>query len=106
VLSIRVDWSKMLDKIRAFAPRKSGRLASSWHISESTDTSATLSSTLPYARIQDLGGAIPPVSGKLMVFKLGNTTIFTMKRKGFTLPGSQYTERAFHDFIEGDIFNA
>ncbi len=36
------------------------------------------------------GAEIPPVEGKLMVFEIDGVTVFTRRRRGFTLPARPY----------------
>jgi hypothetical protein len=90
-----IKWQGLLDQIKAFSPRKSGRLAESWSIIEETPTSVTIQSDSPEAQMQDIGGWVPPVTGKLMVWQAQTgETVFAMSRRGFMLKGSHYTARA------------
>jgi hypothetical protein len=98
---VKINWQGLLDRIKTFSPRKTGALAESWIIVDSSNTKAIFQSDKPYAEIQDKGGFVPPVEGKLMVWESGGETIFSMRRKGFSLPGSNYTQRAFDDWFTG-----
>lgn len=53
-----------------------------------------ITNPLPYADIQDIGGIIPAVSGKLMVFESSGETVFTMKRGPITIKPKHFTEKA------------
>jgi phage gpG-like protein len=48
--------------------------------------------TVPYAAIQNYGGTIPEVSGKLMVFERAGATVFTMRHRAFDLPARNFLE--------------
>jgi hypothetical protein len=96
-----IDWNALLEKIRTYSPRKTGALSEHWNIVEQSETRAVFENDLPYARIQDIGGTIPAVDGKLMVFEIGGETIYTTKRKAIFLKGSNYTQHAFDDWFTG-----
>ena len=115
---IELDWGYQLDSLRdllaTFAPADSMALRQDLRRPTTTTlnhdkTEITIKIDPPslsyrYARIQDEGGIIPPYdiikakgAGHVMRAEIpsgsGNIRFFT-RRKGFTLPGFQYVDRA------------
>jgi len=87
------------------SPVDTGALRASWSdpgtVRLKSDGTVILDNPLPYARIQDTGGYIPPYEcppGKVMVAEIGGETVFFTKRKGFDLPGQHYVMDALADF--------
>jgi phage gpG-like protein len=69
-----------------------GSIGRSEHISEVTENSVTVSASgLRYNVIHQLGGTIPPLSGRLMVFQGSDgKTVFTRRRKEIVIPSRRY----------------
>lgn len=64
----------------------------------SVGTKVGVFSGVPYARPLEYGAEIPPVSGPLMVFSAKDgSTVFTRKRKGFTLREYAYLRGSLAD---------
>ena len=106
--------SKSLRELRLLikrnSPVKSGRLKRSWNdprtVQARPDGSIEIDNPLPYARIQDLGGDIRPYDiveekgpGHVMRAVIDGKVRFFTSRKGFTLPGSQYVQRAIVEWL-------
>ena len=80
--------------LAAATPVDSGVLRDSWSVVQLDQDTLLATNTQPYAAIQQFGGFVPPVSGKLMRADFGNGPQFFTSRKGFTLPGQHYVEKA------------
>lgn len=50
-----------------------------------------------YGKVHEFGKEIPEVVGKLMVFESGGQTIFTKRRKAFTLPERSFLRSTLHE---------
>jgi hypothetical protein len=101
VINLNINWKKYLDHLRKEVPVKTGALQASWYLVNSGVSWAVYESKLKYARIQDQGGSIPPVFGKLMVFETSTGKVFPRKRRGVTIKGNQYSSKAFAALAEG-----
>ena len=93
--SLEINFSFNIPSLQSALRREvgSGELGESFRISP-TLGGLNIQSQLPYANIQDIGGIIPSVSGKLMVFELRGETVFTMKRGPITIKPKHFTEQA------------
>ena len=68
-----------------------GSIGRSIHISLVDEHSVTVTASgLPYNVIHQLGGTIPPVEGKLMVFQSAGKPVFTMRHKEIQIPSRRY----------------
>ena len=91
--------------IQKHSPVDSGDLRESWNdprtVQQKPDGNVEIDNPLPYARIQDEGGDIPPYTcppGKVMRAVIDGEVRFFTSRKGFRLPGSQYVSRAVQEW--------
>jgi len=91
------------------SPVDTGALRASWSdpstVSIKDDGTVIIDNPLPYARIQDVGGYIPPYDiveakgpGHVMVANIGGQTVFFTKRRGFELPGQHYVLDALNEY--------
>jgi len=96
--------------IKSNAPVKTGALKRSWNdprtVQARPDGSIEIDNPLPYARIQDTGGEIPPYdiieakgAGHVMRAVIDGEVRYFTSRRGFTLPGSQYVQRAIAEWL-------
>ena len=92
-------------RIQRNSPVDSGALKASWNdprtVQQKSDGNIEIDNPLPYARIQDQGGDIPPYKsppGRVMRAVINGQIRFFTSRKGFHLPGSQYVSRAVQEW--------
>lgn len=91
--------------IQKNAPVDTGALKASWNdprtVQIMDNGTVEIDNPLPYARIQDTGGDIPPYEsppGKVMRAVIDGQVRFFTKRKGFHLPGHHYVMEAIQEF--------
>ena len=91
--------------IKQNAPVDTGALKRSWDNPKTVqirpDGTVEIDNPLPYSRIQDTGGDIPPYEcepGKVMRAVIDGQVRYFTKRKGFHLDGHQYIQQALQEF--------
>ena len=89
------------------APPAPGRLRASFGKKgavklSSSGKSILINSDLPYARIQDKGGIIPPYrqpeTSPMMMFRAGGKVVFTRYRGRIKIKGQKYIQAAFNEW--------
>lgn len=91
--------------IQKNSPVDTGKLKASWNDPRTVQILPNgvveIDNPLPYARIQDTGGEIPPYKsppGKVMRAVINGQVRYFTSRVGFHLSGSQYLSRALAQF--------
>jgi len=98
--------------IQKHAPVDSGALRASWSdprtVQMTPEGRIEIDNPLPYARIQDTGGDIPPYEcppGKVMHAIIDGKDVFFTSRRGFYLQGQHYIREALDEWMSQQAAN-
>lgn len=84
-----------------YTPKLTGALLANHTFTLSlANKSITWKNVLPYAVIQDTGGTVPAVEGKLMVAYIDGAFRFFTKRKTFNIKGKFYVSKTVDDVLQ------